>query len=347
MALRFLGNKAKLVNEITNLMIETTNLESGTFVDLFSGTGTVSEAMKIKGFDVISNDMLYSSYIIAKSKILVNEVLNFYNVLNKNLEINEVLKILNGLKGVNGFFTENYSPSGELNGVERKYFTDTNAQKIDAVRLQIKNWYQNGKISDLERAYLLTCLIYAVNDIANISGTYGAFLKKWSNNALGDLYLKPIHLHFSNGTHQVFNLDANKLVKEIPCADIIYLDPPYTKRQYASYYHILETLAKGDNPVIEGITGLRKDAKENTSKFCYKRHALNTMKELVNDINAKHIFISYSTDGHISHDAMLEILAVKGEVKFWMKDYKRFKSSSLVHSTDNLKEILYYVKVCK
>ena len=27
--------------------------------------------------------------------------------------------------------------------------------------------------------------------------------------------------------------------------DVAYFDPPYTKRQYAAYYHILETIAAG------------------------------------------------------------------------------------------------------
>ena len=39
--------------------------------------------------------------------------------------------------------------------------------------------------------------------------------------------------------------------------DTVYLDPPYTKRQYAAYYHVLETLAYGDEPEVSGVTGLR------------------------------------------------------------------------------------------
>ena len=49
--------------------------------------------------------------------------------------------------------------------------------------------------------------------------------------------------------------------------------PADTKRQYAAYYHILETIAHGDEPVVEGITGLRP-WKSKASDFCYKRRAL-------------------------------------------------------------------------
>ena len=35
--------------------------------------------------------------------------------------------------------------------------------------------------------------------------------------------------------------------------DTVYLDPPYTKRQYASYYHIPETIAYHDEPKVEAL----------------------------------------------------------------------------------------------
>ena len=348
MALRFLGNKAKLVNEIVDIMIKITGLTKGSFIDLFSGTAIVSETMKIKGFDVISNDMLYSSFLLAQSKLLINSELTFTKLSNEvGNNIEQVIKYLNNLKGEHGFFTENYSPNEVNNEIGRKYFITENALKIDAIRKQINGWYKSNEITELERAYLISCLIYSVNDVANISGTYGAYLKKWNKNSLNQVELKPINITFSDGNYKVYNQDANLLAKSLVPADIVYIDPPYTKRQYSSYYHILETIARGDNPVIEGITGLRKDSSENTSKFCYKRHATNAMQELINSISANHIFVSYSTDGHISHEEMLELLGNKGEVDFWMKDYKRFKSNSLGNTDEKLKEILYYVKVCK
>ncbi|MFR7732930.1 MAG: DNA adenine methylase [Collinsella sp.] len=38
-----------------------------------------------------------------------------------------------------------------------------------------------------------------------------------------------------------------------PKAVIVYLDPPYTKRQCASYCHIPETIAYHDEPAVEGV----------------------------------------------------------------------------------------------
>jgi adenine-specific DNA-methyltransferase len=80
--------------------------------------------------------------------------------------------------------------------------------------------------------------------------------------------------------------------------DLVYLDPPYTKRQYASYYHILETVALGDEPQVEGVAGLRP-WKDRASDFCYKARALNTLSRLVQGLNARRVLLSYSSEGHI------------------------------------------------
>lgn len=55
---------------------------------------------------------------------------------------------------------------------------------------------------------------------------------------------------------KVYNTDINELIKQIS-GDILYLDPPYNTRQYCTNYHVLETIAKYDNPTLHGKTGLR------------------------------------------------------------------------------------------
>ena len=96
--------------------------------------------------------------------------------------------------------------------------------------------------------------------------------------------------------------------------DVVYLDPPYTKRQYAAYYHILETLVAGDEPAVEGITGLRP-WKDRASEYCYKRRALPAMLKLVRSLSARRILISYSNDGHIAISEMRAALNTIGEVE--------------------------------
>ena len=46
----------------------------------------------------------------------------------------------------------------------------------------------------------------------------------------------------ANTNNEIYNIDANLLVRDIEC-DILYLDPPYNSRQYSDAYHLLENLS--------------------------------------------------------------------------------------------------------
>ncbi len=71
------------------------------------------------------------------------------------------------------------------------------------------------------------------------------------------MFLKPADYVINEADHEVYDEDANKLVKRIN-GDILYLDPPYNHRQYGANYHMLNTIAKYDSFEPAGKTGLRK-----------------------------------------------------------------------------------------
>lgn len=61
--------------------------------------------------------------------------------------------------------------------------------------------------------------------------------------------LKPADFFLNDHEHTVYNSDINELIKNTS-HDVVYLDPPYNERQYSANYHVLETIAKYDNPEI-------------------------------------------------------------------------------------------------
>ena len=95
--------------------------------------------------------------------------------------------------------------------------------------------------------------------------------------------------------------------------DLAYLDPPYTKRQYAAYYHILETIAAGDSPTVSGVTGLRP-WEDKSSPFCFKRRALDALASLTIGLGTKRVLISYSSEGHVALSELQQSLEECGEV---------------------------------
>ena len=234
---RYIGSKARVVRQLCRHIGPPSD---GRFVDLFSGTGIVSKAACELGWRVHANDHLVSSFVQTTAQMLCESQAPFSALGGYE----QAIQGLNASQPKEGFFHREYTPAGRgRTGDVRKYFTCENGQKLDGVRHQIKAWSSQGMLSDREHALLLADLIEAANSVANIAGTYGSFLREWYANSLDPLRLLPRPLRRQESDFRVSCRDV--LDVQTNPDDLIYIDPPYTKRQYAAYYHIPETIAVG------------------------------------------------------------------------------------------------------
>ncbi len=336
---RFIGSKYNLLPYIY-LILKKENITGNSFFDVFSGTAVVGRFFK-KRYQIISNDVLYFSYVLQKGLISLNDIPSFSNLKLTNIpksgvdRVFGVLDYLNSLKGVEGFIYKHYTPaSKDIDGIERRYFSLENGMKIDAIRLKIEEWFQERQISEEEYFYLLTSLLLAVQKVANISGTYGAFNKFWDPRSYKPLTLKYLDVIPSRFSHKAYNEDIFNLLERITC-DIAYIDPPYNSRQYIANYHLLETIAKYDNPKIKGKTGIREYGDKEKSVFCIKNEVQGAFLKLLTELKAKYIVMSYNSEGIISKEQIIKIMKDVGikKIKLYKIPYRRFKSNN--NSTKN------------
>jgi adenine-specific DNA-methyltransferase len=354
---RFIGSKESLLPHIENIIRENVEDDDSLVAgDVFSGSGAVSRHFKKLGFRVIANDNLRFCVSLACAVLKNNEEPKFRalfeegkSMLSQNFELfpfayDRVLNYLNQLPGEEGFIYRNYTPGGTTEGpYPRQYFSDENGKKIDAVRRKIDHWKEKNLITEAEECLLLADLLEATNRIANISGTYGCFNKKWDKRAVKKLKLERSEITIGKDDHEWFSMDANTLVTQKKF-DILYLDPPYTWRHYGAYYHILETIVKNDEPNISGKTGLRP-WEDSRSRYCDRKDALNALRELIASANARHILLSYNSEGLIQHEEIIEALATRGAPICKEIPYRRYRSNSGGNTSNTVKERLYYVKV--
>ena len=307
MGYRYIGSKARIANEIIKCLGAPT-ADDSYFIDAFSGTGIVASKAADLGWNIRINDMMMNATVVSEAHLLSEEDVNF-SALDGYVEAVKKLSVARK----EGFIWREYSPASALQvGIERRYFNEDNAQRIDGATNLIHAWKREGVISDKEFSLLLSTLIFAVNDVANLAGTYGCFLSKWTQQSMNQLNIVPLELRRNAVNYSVSNLDVFQ-VNSRAC-DVVYFDPPYTKRQYASYYHILETIVRGDEPIVEGVAGLRP-WKDNASVFCYKTKALKALVKLVISQKADRVLISYSNDGHIQLDEFKKELEKTGYVE--------------------------------
>lgn len=161
--INYIGNKQKVSKWIVECL--PTNVK--TILDLFSGGCSVSYELKQSGYRVISNDVLYSNYVLAKaiienSKTLLCEkdFINFDTITNRSLdkckldtnflkdniyfdyEVDELSKLIANSNDLTGYKKYIY-----LSLIRRSM-----VRKIPYSRLNVK-WEEIQKFRDEEYSY--------------------------------------------------------------------------------------------------------------------------------------------------------------------------------------------------
>ncbi|TCT16306.1 adenine-specific DNA-methyltransferase [Natranaerovirga pectinivora] len=355
--MNYIGSKLSLlpfIEESIEKVIPKDLIGNSIFCDLFAGTGIVGSYFKKKDYTVYSNDIQYYSYVLIKHFIENNEPLDFYSLTRLFPELKGatpeerlsfILLHLNHLEGEEGFIYNHYCVTGEEGSkFSRRYFTDENGKKCDAIRKELEIWKKNAYVSENEYFYFLAILLESIDKVANTASVYEAFLKDYKKTALKPITLKPLDIIINDKHNKVFNEDINTLISTIQ-GDILYLDPPYNRRQYASNYHILETIAKYDTPEITGKTGIRKEP-EKKSLYCSKVKATDAFDHLIQQAKFKYIFLSYNDEGIIPLDTIESIMSKRGKYGRFEQSYRRYKAdNNRKYAKDDTIEYLHYVIV--
>ena len=328
----YLGNKRKLLGLIESALDQ---IDGNSFLDLFSGSGVVSRLAKNKGkySKIIANDLEGYSYTI--NRCYLSNITDF-----NEKEYIEIKKNILSLPLKKGFISELYAPENSDNILkdERCFYTTENAMKIDTWRQAIEDFCQEEMKPFFIAPLLSECSIHA-----NTSGVFKGFYKnklgigQWGGqgkNALericGDIHLNTPILSEKKSDFEVFNLDAKELSKKIE-VDIAYLDPPYNQHPYGSNYFMLNLINDYLPPEkISKVSGI--PANWNRSVYNKKSQALNELEEVVRNLQARYILISYNNEGFISFEEMLSMLEEFGEVSVSSENYPTFRGSR------NLKE---------
>lgn len=335
---RYIGTKTRIIDWLLDAVGDTCQ-PGGHVVDLMTGTASVASALRLAGYRVTANDVMTYSYHHARTVLLLSEKPTFDRLTATDqpgsrgshaLTYEQVVAMVSDLQPVEGYFWREFSLGGTpLNGsAPRNYFTTENAMKIDAARLWIRKMQAGGLLTDLEYSLLVNDLIMAVNDVANIAGTYGHYLSKTVDRARVPLCLTPTRWEpVPNDAmgHQVLQGYAEEVASHL-AADVCYIDPPYMKRQYAANYHVLETLGRGDEPEAVGVSGLRP-WRDQYSNFCTKTKIRDSFRAIFRNLECPRLIVSYSEDGLLEVEELVAVAAEFGEVNVREFTHKRFKSN--------------------
>ena len=367
--MRYIGNKTKLLAEIEELL-RVRGVTGGTLIDIFTGSATVARHFKQRGFRVYANDLLSVSYTQAVAALEVTQPPQFagvFHALKSELQspafreafiesvdgsydtdaVNSFLDdrlasvpllpldlmifyLNNRVEPSEGLIFRNFCPGGSFG---RMYFRDDHGRRIDGVLEFLKTHHDRGLLGKSDLHLLLSALINAADKRANISGTYGAYLKRWQSNTEQDLILALPEVASSPvDGHRAYQEDSNDLIRKLR-GDVLYIDPPYNHRQYAANYHVLDIIAlhhrirdvEAFERSLYGKTGLRPYG-DSYSDYCIAAegrrrrprgmsldrtlsNARDALKKLVLSADVDHIVVSYNEEGLLDREQLGAILA--------------------------------------
>jgi adenine-specific DNA-methyltransferase len=319
--------------------------------DVFSGSGIVARYFKQYSDLLLVNDLeAYAKitsecYLSNKNDVDLNLLRSLYAGLSETITNSPF---------ISGIVTELYAPKDDKNiqKGERVFYTRRNAMYIDTMR---------GLIDALPQAYqtyFLAPLLSEASIHSNTSGVFKGFYKNRETgigqfggikqSALlrikGDIALPfPVFSNFSADVI-VYNGDANVVIKEAPEVDLAYVDPPYNQHPYGSNYFMLNLILENKYPEqTSEISGIPENWKR--SAYNKKRFAYKALTDLVTNIKAKYVLISFNSEGFISLNEMKGMLTGIGEVEVLETRYTTFRGCRNLANRDiHVTEYLYLLK---
>jgi len=307
---RYFGTKSSTVDEVFSLISD--HQSDGTFADAFGGLGTIGSRFKSQGYSVTTCDVLSFPHAFQVSRIECDrnpsyKKLKFFLGIKSS---EELTGYLNSLSSRDSWFMREYSE-------KRQFFTIYNASRISAIWNAIRHWQKLGLLTKKELCVLMASLLNSMDKVANTAGTYYAYLKNFDRKAKLKFSFEWIQISTekSKGKGTVYLGDALEQLSD-KYFDVLYLDPPYNRRNYSNYYHLPETLAKLKtiklkNETKSGVPYRRHEYNENIAAAAGQEY----ISRLISNVEWKYLVFHYSDEGVIPLDNVRSMLRSLGDVE--------------------------------
>jgi adenine-specific DNA-methyltransferase len=307
--IKYLGSKRRLVPVLARICEVA---RARTALDLFTGTTRVAQAFKRVGTHVTAVDTARYSEVFARCYVATDST-----TVDKD-DLRDVLRALQALPGRPGYFTETFCERA-------RFFQPFNGARIDAIRDALERDHAASPLFPI----LLTSLIEAADRVDSTTGVQMAYVKAWAPRSFRPLELRVPELLVGGG--RAVRGDALALAATIGEFDLAYVDPPYNQHRYFTNYHVWETLVAWDAPRHYGVACKRLDARDPSTKspFNARRAMPDALREVVRNVRARVLVLSYNDESWIALDELREMCAARGAAEVLEFDSKRYVGAQI------------------
>jgi adenine-specific DNA-methyltransferase len=332
----YIGNKRALLSQI-GIAVERVKRRLGKnrlrVFDAFSGSGVVSRFLKAHASLLISNDLEDYAAVTGRCYLRNRSEVDFDAISRTVADLNarvttEPLPL--------GFIEEMYSPQDEthITAKDRVFYTRNNARRLDKYRRLIE------LVPRQTRDLFLGPLISEASIHANTAGVFKGFYKNRHTKVgqfggtgsdalvriMGEIKLERPVLSRFECEYDVLQKDANEAARNLTNLDLAYIDPPYNQHPYGSNYFMLNLLVRYERPThVSPVSGIPTDWRR--SGYNVRGKARPLLRQLLNDLDARFLLISFNNEGFISPEEMGAMLKELGSVEVLETRYNAFRGS--------------------
>jgi len=324
----FIGNKQKLAAGI----VENTPIKEGIILDLFAGGSSVGFEYKKNGFQVISNDSLYGSYVLNKALIENSNTLLQKETIDKGLEFQPSIEQREKFDWLENrlFYQEEVdelstlvSYSLTLEGYEKYLFQSlirrAMIRKLPYSRMNI-NWKNIIKLRNEQYSYEKYGRRRAYHN------------QRFSYHMKKDLQSYNDAVFGNNRGNKAIQMDALEAVKKFKNIDVLYLDPPYpnTMNNYSGFYGAFDKIF---NSKIE------------YNDWTKSENFLNNLQSVLDEVSknvAEYLILSINSNSKPDYKDIVSMFKFYGEVE--IKDRKHNYQVSGKKNKNSNKELLIILK---
>jgi adenine-specific DNA-methyltransferase len=332
----YIGNKRALLGHI-GIALERVKQRLGKnrlrVADLFSGSGVVSRFMKAHASLLVSNDIEDYATVISHCYLRNRSTVDFRVLSDIVSDLNASVTSESFLPG---FIEELYAPRDEANITkeDRVFYTRENARRLDNYRRMI------DQVPQEMRDLLLGPLLSEASVHANTAGVFKGFYKNRHTGVgqfggsgsdaltriLGRITLEVPVLSRFECDYEVCQEDANALVRRLKGFDLVYIDPPYNQHPYGSNYFMLNLIVHYQRPShISRVSGIPTNWRR--SPYNVRSKAFPLMKDLLDNIDAPFLLVSFNNEGFIPPERIRLMLDNLGAVDVIELPYNAFRGS--------------------
>lgn len=170
------------------------------------------------------------------------------------------------------------------------YFSPTQALSFDAMLRALPEENQLRELFLAATIISASCCVAAPGHTAQpfkATSTAAKYLREawlrdplaYARKALADLC--PQH---AARRGSAFVSDANEMAKQLRGNDVVFVDPPYSAVQYSRFYHVLETIARGDCGKVGGVGRYPPYGERPNSRYSRKGTSMQAIYELLSTL---------------------------------------------------------------